>query len=110
MPRNAARSSARTSPEYFIAFSLHGACITFYDDHYSRFRAGFISGHDRVEGMVHAFSEYTNGYQRLTSIRPATPDDTEHLGKCERRPLGIGVPFSCNNIYHQVSANHPIMR
>ena len=87
-------------PEYFLQFSLRNACITFYDDHWTRFRASIVSQEDNIEGIVHGFSEYNNGYQRLTSIKPAIATDIA-MDQCARRAVGIGIPFSCNNVYHQ---------
>lgn len=88
--------------QYFVEFSLRNACVSFYGDHFSQFRASFVSLDDRIEGMVHGFSEYTYGYQRLVAIHPAAPQERARLvATCPRRAHGIGVPFSCNNIYHQ---------
>ena len=88
-------------PEYLVEFTARNACVKFYDDHYTRFRSSFIAFGQPIEAVVHGFTEYTSGYQRLTSITAATPEDARFLSSCERRPLAIGVPFSCNNVYHQ---------
>ena len=101
MPR---RSS--TPPEYLVTFSLRSACVILYDDRSSRFRSAIVSLRDDVEAVVHGFSEYVNGYQRITAVRPPSDGDKALLGgspptRCLNRPLGIAVPFSCNNIYHQ---------
>ena len=101
MPR---RSS--TPPEYMVTFSLRSACVIPYDDRSSRFRSAIVSLRDDVEAVVHGFSEYVNGYQRITAVRPPSDGDKALLGgspptRCLNRPLGIAVPFSCNNIYHQ---------
>ena len=65
MPR---RSS--TPPEYMVTFSLRSACVIPYDDRSSRFRSAIVSLRDDVEAVVHGFSEYVNGYQRITAVRP----------------------------------------
>jgi len=90
-----------TPPEYLLTFSLRNACVVPYDDRASRFRTSIVSLDAEIEAIVHGFSEYVNGYQRLTGVRPPAEDDAAMLKQCDRRPLGIGVPFSCNNIYHQ---------
>jgi len=89
-----------------VTFSLRSACVIPYDDRSSRFRSAIVSLRDDVEAVVHGFSEYVNGYQRITAVRPPSDGDKALLGgspptRCLNRPLGIAVPFSCNNIYHQ---------
>lgn len=100
MPR-----AVSVEPEYLITFSLRNACVTFYDDRSSRFRSAIFlqpqpPDGDEAYSVVHGFSEYINGYQRLTTVR-TSPEGASLLNRCQRRPLGIGIPFSCNNIYHQ---------
>jgi hypothetical protein len=89
------------NPEYVIEISLRNACVAFFDDRSTRFRSTFISL-DGADMMAHGFSEYQFGYQRLTTVRSAQPRDLEKLGRCRWAHLAIGVPFSCNNIFHQV--------
>ena len=91
------------NPEFVIELSLTNACITFFDDRHTRFRSSLVSLEGR-EAMVHGFSEYQFGYQRLTTVRVAQPRDEVQLKQCRRIPLGIGVPYSCNNVFHQVTA------
>ena len=88
--------------EFFVEFTLQNACLTIFDDRYTRFRPWFTSLYEPIDAVVHGFTEYTQGYQRLTGIRAASPDVRARLlDKCERRETAIGVPFSCNNVYHQ---------
>ena len=100
------RGGRRSSPEYLVTFSLRNACVTFYDDRYTRYRSSIVAMDTETEAVVHSFSEYNNGYQRLMNVRPLSllrsnsPGAADRLARCARRPLGIGIPFSCNNIYH----------
>ena len=88
--------------EFLIEFELRNACVTVFNDHFTKFRTSFTSLHDDVNAMVHGFTEYTQGYQRLTSIKAASDEERARLlATCDRRPIAIGIPFSCNNIYHQ---------
>lgn len=88
--------------EFFIDFNLKNACLTIFDDRYTRFRPWFTSLEENIDAVVHGFTEYTQGYQRLTGVRAASPESRAKLvNTCERRDTAIGVPFSCNNIYHQ---------
>jgi hypothetical protein len=88
----------RGEPDYWIEFTLRNACVTFFDDAFSRYRSAFLSLGEPLDAMVHGFTEYTMGYQRLTVVR--TPRDADRTSRCERGPpRAIGVPFSCNNIY-----------
>lgn len=85
------------NPEFLIELSLRNACVSFFDDSHTRFRSTFVSLHG-VEAMVHGFSEYQFGYQRLTTVRSAQPRDKVLISHCARRQLGIGIPYSCNNV------------
>jgi len=58
--------------------------------------------------MVHGFSEYQYGYQRLTTVRAAKPGDSPLLARCHHRHLGLGVPYSCNNVFHQLFHAVPV--
>lgn len=99
--------AARTPPEFWVTFHLRNACFIPFDDHYTRFRGSFIQlrkdAQPPLEAVIHGFTEYTQGYQRLSGVRTAgtKSDDDAVLATCERRPRAIGIPFSCNNIYHQ---------
>lgn len=87
-------------PEYLVQFSLRNACVTFYDDRSGMHHAEWVS-RQGVHAVVHGFSEYVFGYQRITWVRPEkSRQEAERLARCEMRPLAIGVPFSCNNIFH----------
>ena len=100
MPRGGAVD--KTPSEYWIDFTLKNACVTFFDDHFSRFRSAYVVNSPPVEAMVHGFTEYTEGYQRLTTVRPPRRGESVSPATCQRgAPLAIAVPFSCNNIYHQ---------
>jgi hypothetical protein len=87
--------------EFFIEFELRNACVTYFNDRFSMYRSSFISLHDQVDAMVHGFTEYTFGYQRLAGVRARAERDQGLLKRCEWRQTAIGIPFSCNNIYHQ---------
>ena len=88
--------------EFLIEFELRNACVTVFNDHFTKFRTSFTSLHEGVNAMVHGFTEYTQGYQRLTSIKSASDEERARLlATCDRRPIAIGIPFSCNNVYHQ---------
>ena len=88
MPR-ASRTAA--NPEFWIDFTLRNACVTFYDDAFSRFRSAFLARGTPVDAMVHGFTEYTLGYQRLTQVRTPRPGD--RLDQCVRGPpVAIGMP------------------
>lgn len=54
-----------------------------------------------VTGIAHGFSEYVFGYQRISLVRAERRRDAAALATCDVRPLAIGIPYSCNNIFHQ---------
>ena len=91
--------------EFLVEFQLRNACVAIFNDHYTKFRATFTTMQDEsaVNAIVHGFTEYTQGYQRLTGVKAATQSERARLQymSCERRKVAIGLPFSCNNIYHQ---------
>ena len=64
----ASASPVKSPPEFLIEFTLHNACVTYFDDGFSRFRSSFFSRTSPLEAMVHGFTEYTEGYQRLTTL------------------------------------------
>ena len=70
---------------------MRNVCVLPYDDHSTRFRTTLVSLEEDVEAVVHGFSEYTNGYQRLIGVRPITEADGTRMRHCSRRPLAIGV-------------------
>ena len=57
--------------------------------------------HELVAALVHAFSEFTFGFNRLTGVWPALPEDSGNLSQCDEREHAIGMFFS-NNFGHQV--------
>ena len=84
--------------EYHVGpFNFSHACVSFHTERASELRPSLVS-EAGASAMLHGFSEYIFGYQRVMSVRPATRADELH--RCERRPLGLLVPFSCNNVYH----------
>ena len=86
--------------EYFVTMSLRNACVTFFPERDTRYRSQFVS-RDGVTAVLHGFSEYDMGYRRLATVRPERPQDQTSLAACERRSIGLAVPMSSNNIYHQ---------
>ncbi|KAL1525957.1 hypothetical protein AB1Y20_020783 [Prymnesium parvum] len=101
MPTSSLPGAIGANPDFLISLSLRNACLAFFDDRHTRFRATFVSL-EGVEAMVHGFSEYQYGYQRLTTVRAAKPGDSPLLARCHHRHLGLGVPYSCNNVFHQL--------
>ena len=81
-------------------FSLSNTCVVFVKEGYRRCMPKFIS-RDGVAALVHAFSEFTFGFNRLTGVWPALPEDSGNLSQCEEREHAIGMFFS-NNFGHQV--------
>ena len=88
MPKRAAVSGP---PDFWVEFTLRNSCVSFFDDGFSRFRSVFLSPRERLEAVVHGFTEYTFGYQRLTGVRPPTPNEVaQKLPRCERGPPRVG--------------------
>lgn len=90
--------------EFRQTLSLRNACVAFYDDQYS-----FDRSHVVVKGnllspiVVHGFSERSQGYVRLTTVRAAESHEWRALDKCWNAPLGMGVPLAHpTSIYHQL--------
>ena len=81
-------------------FSLSNTCVVFVKEGYRRCMPKFIS-RDGVAALVHAFSEFTFGFNRLTGVWPALPEDSGNLSQCDERQHAIGMFFS-NNFGHQV--------
>ena len=86
--------------EYYVTMSLRNACVTFFPERDTRYRSQFVS-REGVTAVLHGFSEYDMGYRRLATVRPERPQDRTSLAACERRSLGLAVPMSSNNLYHQ---------
>ena len=85
--------------QFLIDIALDNTCVTFYNGRNSLYRAQLVSA--RAVAIIHAFTEYTNGYQRVASVRRRVPSDVPTMAQCMRARLGVLVPFSCNNVYHQ---------
>ncbi|EOD14042.1 hypothetical protein EMIHUDRAFT_211980 [Emiliania huxleyi CCMP1516] len=93
-----AAAGAAGVPDYLVGpFAFNNACVSFYADRASQLRPS-VTSEAGDSAMLHGFSEYTLGYQRVLKVRPA--EATDQLRRCERRSLGVLVPFSCNNVYH----------
>lgn len=86
--------------EYNSSLSLRDACAVFFADEFSSYRSQFIS-RAGAAALLLSFDEYKISSVRATTVRPERADDAPLLSTCERRPLGIGIPFSRNNIWHQ---------
>ena len=86
--------------QYFVAMSLRNACVVFYPEKRTQYRSQFVS-REGVTAVLHGFSEYDLGYQRLAVVRPEQARDRQQLARCTTKPLAIAVPMSSNNLYHQ---------
>ena len=86
--------------QYFVTMSLRNVCVTFYPEQRTQYRSQFVS-REGVTAVLHGFSEYDLGYQRLTTIRPEQARDRQQLARCTTKQLAIAVPMSSNNLYHQ---------
>ena len=86
--------------EYNSSLSLRDACVVFFADEFSSYRSQFISRAGAAVLLL-SFDEYKLASVRATTVRPETRADASLLASCARRPLGIGIPFSRNNIWHQ---------
>lgn len=79
------------------AWSLRNACVSFYKKRNTTHLAQWVSRRgDAV--LISGFSEYSNGFHRLSWVRPELPAD--RLDTCPYVELGAAVQFSSNNIYH----------
>ena len=90
--------------QFLIDVALDDTCVKFYDGRSSLHRAHLVS-RDTV-AIIHAFTEYTNGYLRVAAV--SRQYDAAAMARCVRARLGVLVPFSCNNIYHQVPPPPPL--
>ena len=86
--------------QYFVTMSLRNVCVVFYPEQRTQYRSQFVS-REGVTAVLHGFSEYDLGYQRLTTIRPEQARDRQQLARCTTKQLAIAVPMSSNNLYHQ---------
>ena len=100
--------------EHWVSeWKLANACVLFR----GRFGAGrlrtqasaqFVS-RAGVTAMIHGFSEYRFGFIRLASVRmPTGPAEVRALDEsCDRRRLGVALPFTANNFYHALHHSVP---
>ena len=95
-----AQPRPETTMQLTSTFSLSNTCVVFVKEGYRRCMPKFIS-RDGVAALVHAFSEFTFGFNRLTGVWPALPEDSGNLSQCDERQHAIGMFFS-NNFGHQV--------
>ena len=86
--------------QYFVTMSLRNVCVVFYPEQRTQYRSQFVS-REGVTAVLHGFSEYDLGYQRLTTVRPEQVRDRQQLDRCTTKQLAIAVPMSSNNLYHQ---------
>ena len=86
--------------QYFVTMSLRNVCVVFYPEQRTQYRSQFVS-REGVTAVLHGFSEYDLGYQRLTTVRPEQARDRQQLARCTTKQLAIAVPMSSNNLYHQ---------
>ena len=86
--------------QYFVRMSLRNACAVFYPEQRTQYRSQFVS-REGVTAVLHGFSEYDLGYQRLSTVRPERARDRLQLARCAVRRLALAVPISSNNLYHQ---------
>ena len=86
--------------QYFVTMSLRNACVVFYPEQRTQYRSQFVS-REGVTAVLHGFSEYDLGYQRLTTVRAEQARDRQQLARCTIKQLAFAVPMSSNNLYHQ---------
>ena len=60
--------------QYFVRMSLRNACAVFYPEQRTQYRSQFVS-REGVTAVLHGFSEYDLGYQRLSTVRPERARD-----------------------------------
>lgn len=92
---------------FATSLSLRNACVAFHDDRHSMHRAHIVTRNAEALAspiVLHGFSEYALGYQRLLTARPpAGAHEQAAFGPCWRRRLGVGIPVSHpTSIYHQL--------
>ena len=85
-------------------WSLRNACVGFSQKRSNHnealFRAHFVS-YANEAAVIWGFSEYTFGLERLAVVRNAEASDEVSRQSCTRRPLGLAMTISSNNLYHQ---------
>ena len=86
--------------QFFVTMSLRNACVVFYPEQRTQYRSQFVS-REGVTAVLHGFSEYDLGYQRLTTVRAEQARDRQQLARCRTKQLALAVPMSSNNLYHQ---------
>lgn len=89
--------------DFLISLSLRNACVVYFDDRNTRYRSKYLSN-EGVDAMVHGFSEYQMNYIRLTTVVPTAGPRTNSypISRCRRGGHAVGVPYSCNNVFHQL--------
>ena len=105
---------AETATALAGQFSLRNACVTFYNTSTTTRRAHFVSL-EGVSAFVHGFNEFQQGFRRLAIIRPVSgAQERETLrDRCPRRPLGLAMSFSTDNMGHQLRhapADYAVLR
>ena len=86
--------------QFFVTMSLRNVCVVFYPEQRTQYRSQFVS-REGVTAVLHGFSEYDLGYQRLTTVRAEQARDRQQLARCTTKQLALAVPMSSNNLYHQ---------
>ena len=94
---------AETASAFAGQFSLRNACVTFYNTTSTIRRAHFVSL-EGVSAIIHGFNEFQQGFRRLAIIRPISGAEERATlrDRCPRRPLGLAVSFSTDNMGHQM--------
>lgn len=94
--------------EYLVnTWTLQNACVAFHTRRNTSFRSQWISRRG-VAATVFGFSEYVNGYQRLSWVRPELPSDD--LDSCAVGESGVVISFPANNVYHALFHAVPAWR
>ena len=94
--------------EYLVnTWTLQNACVAFHTRRNTSFRSQWISRRG-VAATVFGFSEYVNGYQRLSWVRPELPSDD--LDGCAVGEAGVAISFPANNVYHALFHAVPAWR
>ena len=84
--------------QYFVnEWRLRNACVAFHTRRNTSFVSQWISRQEDA-AIIYGFSEYINGYQRVSWVRPELPSD--NLESCARADLGLAILFPANNVYH----------
>ena len=84
--------------EHFVnTWTLQNVCVAFYRRRNTTYLSQWISRRG-VAANIYGFSEYINGYQRVSWVRPELPSD--ELDDCVSAETGAAFSFPANNIYH----------